>query len=303
MPSDELRNGIIQYLCDPSSDTSCVAGTPAPGVTVVPNAVFAPDNVVQLQPSAFGALDPICGRKRNVPVGRHNQGFCGVDPNVLTVFNQYPHSNIDSVGDLLNYRGYTFAGANPEKLNTYIVRLDYKLTANGSHSLFLRGNLQNDNQQQAPQFPGQPSSDFHTSNNKGIAAGYTALLSPTLINNFRWSLVREGVGDSGINSTPFVNFRTLSDVTALAAQSEYVNVPVHNFVDDVTWTKGKHSLQFGTNLRLVHNNRSGNFENVSYAVTDPFSLDTNAGIANQGSSLDPANCFVAGTATVSAGRR
>ena len=113
---------------------------------------------------------------------------------MLTVFNQYPHSNIDSVGDLLNYRGYTFAGANPEKLNTYIARLDYKITENGNHSLFVRGNLQNDNQQEAPEFPGQPSSDFHTSNNKGIAAGYTALLRPTLINNLRWSLVREGAG-------------------------------------------------------------------------------------------------------------
>jgi hypothetical protein len=95
------------------------------------------------------------------------------------------------------------------------------------------------------------------------------------------------VGDSGINSTPYVHLRTLSDTTDLAAQSEYVNVPVHNFVDDVTWTKGKHTLQFGTNLRLAQNNRSGNFQNVSYAVTDPFSLDTNAGIANEGSSPVP----------------
>ena len=94
--------------------------------------------------------------------------------------------------------------------------------------------------------------------------------------------MREGVGDSGINSRPYVHFRTLSDVTALAAESEYVNVPVNNFVDDLTWSKGKHTLQFGTNLRLVHNNRAGNAQNVSYAVTDPFSLDTNAGIANQG---------------------
>jgi hypothetical protein len=286
VPSDSLRSGVIQYLCDPSSDTSCVVGSPAPGVNVLQNPIFAPDNVVQLQPSAFGALDQFAAGNGTCPWA-DSQGFCGVDPNVLAVFNQYPHSNIDSVGDLLNYRGYTFAGANPEKLNTYIMRLDYKLTANGSHSLFLRGNLQNDNQAQAPEFPAQPSSDFHTSNNKGIAAGYTALLRPTLINNFRWSLVREGVGDSGINSTPYVHFRTLSDVTDLAAQSEYVNVPVHNFVDDVTWTKGKHTLQFGTNLRLVHNNRNGNFQNVSYAVTDPFSLDTNAGIANEGGSLDP----------------
>ncbi|HTS38398.1 MAG TPA: carboxypeptidase-like regulatory domain-containing protein [Candidatus Solibacter sp.] len=286
VPSDELRNGIIQYLCDPTSDPNCIAGSPAPGVTVNSNPTFAPDNVVQLQPSAFAALDQNAASNGTCPWADSN-GFCGGDPNVLAVFNQYPHTNIDSVGDLLNYRGFTFAGADPEKLNTYIVRLDYKLSANGNHSLFLRGNLQNDNQDYAPEFPGQPSYDFHTSNNKGIAAGYTALLRPTLINNFRWSLVREGLGDSGINSQPFVHFRTLSDVTGLGSQSQYVNVPVHNFVDDLTWTKGTHTLQFGTNLRLVHNNRAGNVQNVSDAVTDPFSLDTNAGIANNESSLDP----------------
>jgi outer membrane receptor for ferrienterochelin and colicin len=36
----------------------------------------------------------------------------------------------------------------------------------------------------------------------------------------------------------------------------------------------------------VHNNRNGNDHNVSFAVTDPFSL-TFAAIANQGISLDP----------------
>jgi len=286
VPSALLRQGTMQYLCDPSSDPNCVAGaTPASGVTVIPGGgVSATDNIVQLSPGptgAFAALDPNCSGNGTCPLGP------GPNPAVLQVFTQYPEPNTDTVGDLLNYRGYTFAGSNPQKLNTYIARLDYKITANGNHNLFLRGNLQNDNTAEAPEFPGQPSSDFNTSNNKGLAAGYTALLRPNLINNFRWSLVREGVGDSGINSRPFVHFRTLSDITDLGAQSEYVNVPVHNFVDDLTWTKGKHTLQFGTNLRLVHNNRSGNFENVSYAVTDPFSLDTNAGIANQGGSLDP----------------
>ena len=286
VPSALLRQGTMQYLCDPSSDPNCVAGaTPASGVTVIPGGgVSATDNIVQLSPGptgAFAALDPNCSGNGTCPLGP------GPNPAVLQVFTQYPEPNTDTVGDLLNYRGYTFAGSNPQKLNTYIARLDYKITANGNHNLFLRGNLQNDNTAEAPEFPGQPSSDFNTSNNKGLAAGYTALLRPNLINNFRWSLVREGVGDSGTNSRPFVHFRTLTDITDLGAQSEYVNVPVHNFVDDLTWTKGKHTLQFGTNLRLVHNNRSGNFENVSYAVTDPFSLDTNAGIANQGGSLDP----------------
>jgi hypothetical protein len=294
VPSDLLRTGTMQYLCNPSSDSNCALGNPATGVTVISNStVSTTDNVVQLSPSAFAALDPNCSGNGTCPLGPGANplvAYLAGNPNSSTnsVFNLYPHSNTDTVGDLLDYRGFTFPGASPEKLNTYISRLDYKITANGNQSLFLRGNLQNDNQQLAPQFPLQPSSDFHTSNNKGIAAGYTALLRPTLINSFRWSLVREGVGDSGTNSTPFVHFRTLTDITALGAQSEYVNVPVHNFVDDVTWTRGKHTWQFGTNLRLVHNNRAGNLQNVSFAVTDPFSLDTNAGIANQGGSLDPA---------------
>jgi hypothetical protein len=292
VPSDDLRNGIMQYLCDPSADSNCAVGTPAPGVTVIPGSnVSSTDNIVQLQPSAFAALDNGCSGMGTCPRGPGANPLIadlsagGTNSSVL--FKQYPHSNTDTVGDLLDYRGYTFAGSNPEKLNTYIARLDYKISRNGNHSLFLRGNLQNDNQQAAPQFPGQPSSSFSTGNNKGIAAAYTAVLSPTLINNFRWSLVREGTGQSGINSQPYVALRTLSDPTALYAQNEYINVPVNNFVDDLTWTKGKHTLQFGTNLRLIHNNRSGNFQNVSSALADPFSLITNAGIAGQGGSLDP----------------
>ena len=41
------------------------------------------------------------------------------------------------------------------------------------------------------------------------------------------------------------------------------NVPVHNFIDDVSWTKGKHTIQFGTNWRLIHNNRQSNAQNLS----------------------------------------
>ncbi|HYW36525.1 MAG TPA: carboxypeptidase-like regulatory domain-containing protein [Terriglobales bacterium] len=284
IPSTELRSGTMQYVCDPSADSNCVTGSPnANGFTVVSdpraglNSAGQPNLLVQLSPAQFAAMDPNAAANGTCPWASSNG--CGVDPNVLSIFQQYPKPNTDTVGDLLDYRGYTFAGAAPEKLNTYILRLDYAVTANGNHKLFFRGNLQNDNQQLAPQFPGQPSSDFHTGNNKGVAAGYTALLSPTLINNFRWSLVREGVGDSGVNSQPFVHFRTLTDITGLGSQSEYVNVPVHNFVDDLTWTRGKQTWQFGTNLRLVHNNRAGNFQNVSYAVTDPFGLD-NSAIAN-----------------------
>jgi hypothetical protein len=287
VPSTQLRNGIMQYPCIPSAavngDPNCVLGTPnANGFNVVSNpGVSQTDYIVQLSQAQFAAMDPIAASNGVCPWADSN-GNCGVDPNVLPVFQQYPQPNTDTVGDLLDYRGFTFPGSDPVKLNTYIVRLDYKITSNGNHNLFLRGNLQNDSEATPPQFPGQPSYSYNTGNNKAIAAGYTALLRPTLINNFRWSLIRQGSGMAGLNSQPFVDFRGLDDVTALASQSEFTNLPVQNFVDDLTWTKGKHTLQFGTNLRLVHNNRRGNLQNVSYYRTDPYQLD-NAAIAGASS--------------------
>ncbi|MDR3677844.1 MAG: hypothetical protein P4N24_20355, partial [Acidobacteriota bacterium] len=274
IPSNELRQGIIQYPCDSGSDPNCVLGNPNPsGFTVVTDPrVGQGQYLAELAPAQFAAMDPNCGPNGTCPLG------AGADPAVLSVFQQYPQPNTDTVGDLLNLRGFTFAGAHPRKLNNYILKLDYKITANGNHSLFLRGNLLNDNESLPPEFPGQPPTYFDTNNSKGIFAGYTAVLRPTLINNFRWGFIRQGLGTAGLDSRPFVHFRTITDINALT-QSEYVTVPVNNFVDDITWTKGKHTLQFGTNLRLVHNHRLGNMQNVSYAVTDPFSLD-NASIAN-----------------------
>jgi hypothetical protein len=281
VPSTELRNGTIQYTCVPApADPNCVLGTPnSKGFTVVNEPAISPtDYIVQLTPAQFAAMDPVAASMGTCPWA-NSKGQCGVDPNVLPVFQQYPKPNTDTIGDLLDYRGFTFPGSDPVKLNTYIVRLDYKITATGNHNLFLRGNLQNDSEALPPQFPGQPSFSYNTANSKGIAAGYTALISPTLINNFRWSFIRQGTGQSGLNTLPYVYFRTLTVVTGLNSQSEFVNVPVHNFVDDVTWTKGKHTLQFGANVRLVHNNRLGNMQNISTALTDPFQLD-NAAIAN-----------------------
>ena len=161
VPSDQLRKGMMQYVCDPSADANCVPGTPnSNGFNVVAdsraglNSSGQPNLLVQLTPAQLAAIDPNAAGNGVCPWA-NSQGQCGVDPNVLTVFQQYPHSNSDTVGDLLDYRGFTFAGADPVKLNTYIVRLDYKITANGNHSLFLRGNLQNDSQKLArPSFPG-----------------------------------------------------------------------------------------------------------------------------------------------------
>jgi hypothetical protein len=295
IPSTAFRQGTIQYLCtNDGSDPTCTPNTPGAGnpnpFTIVGSATD-PLLVVQFTPTQFGHMDPHCKAKGTCPLGKGVNPLVadlnGTNPNA--VFEDYPTPNtLTGGGDLLNLQGFTFPGASPTKHDTYIVRLDYKLTPNGNHSLFVRGNLQNDHDSKPPQFPGLPPNEIDTDNAKGIAVGYTALLSSTLINNFRYALVRQGLGVAGANSHDYVHFRTIDDIAGFAYQSTFTNVPVHNFVDDVSWTKGKHTLQFGTNLRLIRNNRAGNDHNVSYAVTDPFSLIPSA-IANSGTSLDPSH--------------
>ena len=171
--------------------------------------------------------------------------------------------------------------------DTYILKLDYKLTQSGNHSLFLKGHLQNWHSKSPPQFPGLPPNDFTTNNSKGLFAGYTALFSNSFINNFRYGLVRQGLGDSGLGVSDYSYFRGMAlPLGAGFTPSTFNNVPVHNFVDDVSWTKGKHTLQFGGNLRIVTNNRTGNAQNYSFALSNVYWLN-NAGLANQGESLDP----------------
>ena len=49
--------------------------------------------------------------------------------------------------------------------------------------------------------------------------------------------------------------------------------PVHNIIDDVSYSKNTHSLQFGTNIRLVTNSRTSYAAAYDNAVTNPSFYD------------------------------
>ncbi|HYP14047.1 MAG TPA: hypothetical protein VEQ63_08995, partial [Bryobacteraceae bacterium] len=68
---------------------------------------------------------------------------------------------------------------------------------------------------------------------------------------------------------------TLSNLNAFPRASVRV-APTHNFVDDVTWNKGRHTVQTGANIRLVVNDRT-NFNNYP---TYSFGRNTLDGLGN-----------------------
>ncbi|HUA14407.1 MAG TPA: carboxypeptidase-like regulatory domain-containing protein [Verrucomicrobiae bacterium] len=310
VPTASMAAGQLQYLCN-SSDPSCFDGNTGSDsggnqlFSVASNSQFAPDLVATLTPAGVASLDQGCSGNGTCPVTPGNiwggpgpngllANLGGVNPDAL--FMHYPAPNCPSCGnaavgsgDLLNSSGYTFAGNNPTSLNTYIFKLDYKITADGNQSMFIRGNLQNDHEAMPPQFPNLPPNDIVTNNSKGIAASYTYIIHNNLINSLRYAFIRQGLGQSGVNSQDYVSLRGLDDSQALSATDTptiYTNVPVHNFIDDVSWTKGQHTIEFGTNWRVIRNNRQSNAENISYGYANSDWMFPSL-IANQGISLDP----------------
>ncbi len=257
VPTATMRQGITQYVT--------AAGTN-----------------MSLSPAQLAGMDPNCGPNGTCPWGP------GVDPNVLSVLNQYPSANGFSTGDGLNTASYTFSATDPATLNTYIAKLDY--TPSDRQRLFIRGNLLGDRSLGVPQFPGQPASTQIVNNSKGIAAGHVWTLSNNLINNFRYGYVWEGLSTLGVGDASFVSFSALSSPVA-QTRTTIQNVPVHNFVDDFTIIKGNHTIQFGGNYRLVHNNSQSNatsYNNASMGIglMNPAAI-ANASTPSRTVDLDP----------------
>jgi len=49
--------------------------------------------------------------------------------------------------------------------------------------------------------------------------------------------------------------RSFSDTLNFTARAAARRVPVHELNDDITWVRGKHTLQFGGVVRFIRNNR------------------------------------------------
>jgi len=191
----------------------------------------------------------------------------GVNQAALADLNKYPLPNDTSVGDGLNLVGYRFAAPTPLKWKTYIAKVDYILDSQNKHTMFVRGNLQNDNEQGLPQFPGQPANSVTLTNNKGWATGLTSLFRPTLISNFRYGLTRQGFESSGVSNYSAVTLRGLDPYVGLTRGNVSI-IPVHTVSEDMNWIKGSHSVQFGAVLRFSQNRRNNQANSFSGAVSN-----------------------------------
>ncbi len=251
VPSDLLRQGIVQY----------------------PNAAGV---VQQISVDTLkSVVDPL---------------HIGPNAGVMDLFNKvYPHANDLKLGDTLNFVGYRFTAPGRTDQNTYIVKFDHHIDAEGKHTVYLRGNLQNDSSNNgsanAPEFPGQPYRAVSLVNSKGLAGGYTALLKNNLISTFRYGFTRQGREDTGVQTTPVVTLRSLSDPFGTTLGLARI-VPVHSISEDLAWTRGAHDVRFGAAIRLIRNG-STNYGNAFSGATTNTSW-----LQGTGSDITPASLNV-----------
>jgi Carboxypeptidase regulatory-like domain len=233
IPSMTLRDGVLLYPCADAGQC------PATSVQGFANTHAVPAGYHGMTPAELASVDPI-----------------GIGPSRLVsdYFSQFPAPNDPGI-DGVNLAGYRFAAPVNNSFNTYIGRVDYKHT--NSHTFFGRFNVQDDSIASVPQFLGAPPNTTRKVQSRGFALGWDAVLSPTMINTFRYGLTRIEENIDGLQESVQVDFR---NIDALAAQTatNTRNVPTNTFVDDVSWVKGAHTLKFGTAMRFARVNTSNN---------------------------------------------
>lgn len=196
----------------------------------------------------------------------------GANPQILGYLKTLPlPNNLSGFGDGLNTGGFT--KNLPARLrNDYgVLRLDYQISRNWSFEA--KGALNRLIQQGAAQvnLVDLVGVDNESNRPKNLTFGLTGTIRPNLVNEIRVghvldNFVQERIsprGVSGFNIAVNLAPSTFDPIPALALLDEAVDVDTQRarrqsvnggttqFVDNATWSKGTHTVQFGGSLRHI----------------------------------------------------
>lgn len=226
--------------------------------------------VYSLGPQALQQIDPL---------------HLGVNAPMLQILNQYPAGNEPSLGadGGLNFSAFRFNAPDHRDDRAYVGKMDFILDSAARQTISIRGTLSNSTRDRdtilnnvyygagttgLAQFPGQGSASQILDNSKGLSAQYTNVLKPNLVNVLRYGFTRQGVQTTGVPGVSLTD-DDLSQLYNYQARAQDRILPTTNIVNDLTWTKGKHTVTTGINFRFIRNNRTSytsSFANYGFSV-------------------------------------
>jgi hypothetical protein len=226
VPSNSMRDGVLIYQC------AVAAACPARSVNGFSGSHAVPNGYYGLTPAELRMLDPL-----------------GLGPSTAasTWFKQYPSPN-DPGRDGNNLVGFRFGSPIENEFNTYITRFDFRPTS--SDSIFVRTNFQDDAVVSTSQFPGQAANTTQEVTSRGTAIGWDKVFGSNIVNTFRYGYTNIREATLGLQEESRNTFRFIDNFEALSATTGR-EPATHNFVNDLSWIKGAHTLKFGTNIRFT----------------------------------------------------
>jgi len=188
----------------------------------------------------------------------------GVNAALLTfVTGRYPQAIDLSLGDGVNTGGFRFNSPVKRQDNTYTTRVDWKPLT--SHQLFSRFNFARRRQTDtvnsvAAQFPGDPETAQIVVQDYAWVAGHTWTINTNTLNQITAGVTRSGLNFPTLFKPTFPNsftfaFNGLNDniisapFAGISSQDRFVPVPTLR--DDLTYTRGRHTWQFGGSVKPI----------------------------------------------------
>jgi hypothetical protein len=235
VPSNSFRDGVLMYQC------ASVAACPGGSVRGFRATHSVPSGWYGMTPAQIAALDPL-----HIGPSMAGSGY----------FSQYPEPN-DPGRDTNNIAAYRFAAPINNEFYTFLGRVDYNVTASGSHKFFGRFGKQDDTINDPPQFPGQRPRRQRLLNNYGLALGSDSVLSQTLVNSVRYGVTKIDETNKGVTNSNHVLFKFIDPFDAVGVTgatgtfTDSRGPTTHNFVDDLSWFRNTHMVKLGANLRFT----------------------------------------------------
>jgi hypothetical protein len=262
VPLNAFRNGQISYV---NSNAGCTASSTLQS---------QPSCITTLTPAQAAALDP--------------QGV-GPNASLLTFLNsRYPVANNTGAGDGINTGGFAFSAPLRLSENTFVGRLDYSVSS--KHQLFARGTWDRDNDTQVVKlFPQDPNNLIgRFVHDRTWVVGHTWAINPAMTNQAFFGLSRQ-VDDFPSNFAP--SAPNLYGIDGLSGpfgdfRGQGRNVAVPEIRDNFSWSRGRHSLQFGADIKPIRV-KTSNTNDISFPT-----IGLNSQITNLDSSLRPADILV-----------
>jgi Carboxypeptidase regulatory-like domain/TonB-dependent Receptor Plug Domain len=224
-----------------------------------------------------------------------------IDPVALKILQYFPLPNRQ--GTATNASNYVGSSINRLDRNIVVGRLDHQFRPN---DLVTARYYINDSGTQASGTYGIPVSDPLADNTdvrvQSVLGAYTHMFSTRVVNEFRYSYLRRkfidtrpgfkenlaaavglmGVSDAAFPAFTIPGYATLGNPTAVFRfQTPIVD---QQWLDSVSWSKGRHALKFGAEYRAGANDEIRDRSSAGNFTISPL-MTSLPGVANTGNAL------------------